>query len=177
MVKKYNFTSLVNNKINSEFDMIALNSEVSRRMPYIALRNELRLIYALSKSNKSSFVFKFEYKNYPNILFCADSDMNFSSSKGSIKIKENSIVTAPHHGSLHNELAYDRITDGTCTGNESLIFVRSDKNNPPGRPCDRYKILEIKYCTKCNAKYSRRANVRLEYSRKRFWVNRKICSC
>lgn len=173
-----NTNSLVSNKISTNIDVLALNSEESRRRPYISLHNLLKYIYALSKSNKFSLVFKFDLENYPNILFSADSDFNFLTLGENIQLKENSIVTAPHHGSPHNELAYDRITDGSKVGNESLIFVRSDRDCPSGRPCSRYKILSKKYCTKCTAKYARRANIKLTLKRNgTFRVNKKACRC
>ncbi|MDT8719660.1 MBL fold metallo-hydrolase [Clostridium sp. 19966] len=173
-----NTNSLVSNKISTNIDVLALNSEVSRRRPYISLHKLLKYIYALSKSNKFSLVFKFDLESYPNILFSADSDFNFLTLGENIQLKENSIVTAPHHGSLHNQLAYNRIAVGSMICDKSLTFVRSDRDNPIGRPCDRYKRLSKKYCTKCTAKYARRANVRLTLKRNgTFRVNKKACKC
>ncbi|MBC2457021.1 MBL fold metallo-hydrolase [Clostridium beijerinckii] len=171
-----NTFSLVNNEISKDFDIVALNSEKSRIRPY-SLPSILRRIYYLSESNKESLVFKFEYNDYPNILFCADSNLQFSPAKESIKLKNNSIVTAPHHGSKGNQAAYNRITDGSSSGDESLIFVRSDRENPLARPCDRYRKLTRKYCTRCN-NGSSGENVELKLKEDMtFESNKAECEC
>ncbi len=97
----------------------------------------------LSKINQHSLVFKFDNPQYPNVLFTADSDLNFTSIP--ISLTENSIVTAPHHGSSSNDIAYSKISG------ENLTFVRSDRSQVK-RPSNKYTQKSKKFCTICRNK-------------------------
>jgi len=92
--------------------------------------------------NKYSLVFVFESDNnhIPNVLFTADSDLHFYNQTKTLK--DFSIVTAPHHGSESNNLAYSKIA-----GN-NLIFVRSDRSQLK-RPGPSYLSQTNRYCTIC----------------------------
>jgi len=96
----------------------------------------------LTTINKHSLVFLFEEDNscFPNVLFTADSDLHFYSQQKILK--DFSIVTAPHHGSESNSLAYSKI-DGN-----NLIFVRSDRSQLR-RPGPSYLKQAKRYCTIC----------------------------
>lgn len=56
--------------------------------------------------NRDSLVFKFSHQRYPDILFCADSNFSFTTTQ--IQLKNNSIVTAPHHGASDCDAAMER---------------------------------------------------------------------
>jgi len=124
-----------------EYNLIAMNSKETGITIYRPI-DLLRAIY-LTTINKESLVFLFDSANFPNILFCADSDLSFCSSK--IYLKDNSIVTAPHHGSEENKTAYSKIN-----GN-NLYFVRSDRSQLK-RPGPTYLKQSNKYCTICRNK-------------------------
>ncbi len=99
----------------------------------------------LTTINKYSLVFVFEDDNscFPNVLFTADSDLHFYNQPK--RLKDFSIVTAPHHGSEENSLAYSKIN-----GN-NLIFVRSDRSQLK-RPGPSYLRQTNRYCTICRNK-------------------------
>jgi len=97
----------------------------------------------LTTINLKSLVFIYDYEAHPNILFTADSDLSFYSTTK--KLKTNSIVTAPHHGSESNAKAYSKI----CGKN--LIFVRSDRSQTK-RPGTTYLSQPQRYCTICRDK-------------------------
>lgn len=59
----------------------------------------------LSTQNRTSLVFY--SPQCPAVLFTADSDLKF---KQSISWTNGMIITAPHHGSIHNQNAYDRFS-------------------------------------------------------------------
>lgn len=96
----------------------------------------------LTTINKYSLVFIFEDDNdcFPNVLFTADSDLHFYSRPKSLK--DFSIVTAPHHGSEANSLAYSKIHG------DNLIFIRSDRSQLK-RPGASYLSRTNRYCTIC----------------------------
>ena len=141
----------MNIKISTNYDIIPLNSEISRVRPStgIGLSYMLAYAYSLTPINRKSLVFKFDNKDHPNVLFNADSNHSFYRNK--LLIKPNSISTAPHHGSHNNERVYNKISDGRKSS--SIIYVRSDKPNLPYRPCEKYTQLKTKYCTACNNSY------------------------
>jgi hypothetical protein len=128
-----------NNRISNLYNLYALNSFETYIEPYNIelLKNAL---YFLTKINKESLVFVFCPNEKPSVLFTSDSNLSFIDP--CIKLKDYSIVTAPHHGSEDNKKAYSKII-----GNE-LIYVRCDRSQQ-NRPCNEYISLEKKYCTIC----------------------------
>ena len=89
-------------------------------------------------------MFKYENAQYPNILFCADSNFKFLEPEDTIQLKDNSISTVAHHGSKENSETFELI-DG-----KNVIYVRSDSKNNH-RPSKEYISLQNrKYCTICN---------------------------
>jgi len=124
---------------------------------------------SLSNINKYSLVFMYDKDDLPNVLFSADSDLDFYSQP--VKLKDNSIVTAPHHGSAHNNKAYDKIL-----GNR-LIFVRSDRSQLK-RPGGGYLKQKRRYCTICR-NWTPKQKVELIYDKTKsdFITNSKPCKC
>jgi len=98
---------------------------------------------SLTVKNKESLVYLYDNDNLPNVLFTADSDLSFT--KFPIKLKKNSIVTTPHHGSDANKKAYSKISG------ENIYYVRSDKKQIK-RPCAEYLLLPNRFCTICRDK-------------------------
>jgi ribonuclease BN (tRNA processing enzyme) len=118
-------------------NMIAINSIETGVTIYDPIQLAKALL--LTTINKESLVFLFNHNHFPNVLFAADSDLKFSKS---ISLKDNSIVTAPHHGSDENKKAYSIIVG------KNLCFVRSDSFNNT-RPCNTYIDQLNRYCTRC----------------------------
>ena len=107
---------------------------------------------SITRSNRESLVFYSPSSNGSgDVLFSADSDFSFQQI---IPIHpDNSIITAPHHGSEDNKNAYsrlksgDRITGGCIT--RKTIIVRSDGRSSK-RPGSAYKsLVSKKICTLC----------------------------
>lgn len=122
----------------------------------------------LSDINKYSLVFKYEEDCIsPNILFCADSDLNFYSKK--VYLNDNSIITAPHHGSSSNDIAYSKING------KNLIFVRSDRSQLK-RPGKGYLSQSIRYCTICR-NFTSKQKVEFLLSSNSFNTKSKTCTC
>ncbi len=142
------------NKISANYDIFATNSYETSIQPY-CMNQFILALYCLTRINKESLVFLYESKRYPNVLFTADSDFGFLKNNN-ISLKNNSIVTAPHHGSGENKNVYKIIT-----GND-LIYVRSDRSQI-ARPCYEYVKLTRKYCTICRNKGLKQAVI-LEYN-------------
>jgi len=166
---KYKDT-LTKKKISKHYELHALNSYKTHLQVYEKDKFYLAL-YLLSKINKESLVFQFEKADLPNVLFTADSDLGFCG-KQDIQLIENSIVTAPHHGSSANSCVY-KIVKGS-----PLIYVRSDQVTSK-RPCKEYISLHNKYCTVCNTA-AKRQQVTLEYNRRiKQWIpiNTSHCTC
>jgi hypothetical protein len=166
---KYKGTS-TKNKLLKHYDLYALNSY--EKPLQVHKREEFYLaLYVLSQINKESLVFQFEKTGLPNVLFTADSDLGFCKSKV-IQLPNNSIVTAPHHGSDANSCVY-QIVQGS-----NLIYVRSDQFTNI-RPCKEYISLPVKYCTVCNT-VAKKQQVTLEYDQNvQQWipVNTVHCNC
>jgi len=99
----------------------------------------------LTTINKYSLVFIFDDddNHLPNVLFTADSDLHFYSQLK--RLEEFSIVTAPHHGSEANSLAYSKVYVN------NLIFVRSDRSQLR-RPGPTFLSQQNRYCTICRTK-------------------------
>lgn len=147
------------------YDLIAMNARETGITIYGDI-NLQKAIY-LTTINKESLVFLFDSEDLPNVLFCADSDLSFCSSK--IQLKENSIVTAPHHGSEDNQAAYSIIN-----GNH-LYFVRSDRSQAK-RPGETYLQQDTRYCTICRNKTPKQ-KVELNYQHGLFSTLAKFCTC
>jgi len=157
-------------QISKHYELYALNSCEKNLQVYKRDKFYLAL-YVLSKINKESLVFQFEKTGLPNVLFTADSDLGFCG-KQCIQLNDNSIVTAPHHGSSANSCVYHIVQ-----GNK-LIYVRSDQVTNK-RPCKEYISLPVKYCTVCNTD-THKQQVTLEYNQNtQLWVpvNTTYCSC
>lgn len=116
-------------------------------------------------------VFKYEKDGYPNILFSADSNFVFTGRRKTNKVylKDESVVTAPHHGSKENSNSYRKIVG------KNLIYVRSDEKTS-FRPCVEYKKLSVKYCTLCKGSKSHK-EVRLIYNGGFWSTSNNTCSC
>jgi len=69
------------------------------------ISEDITSLLLLSTQNRTSLVF--HSPRYPAVLFTADSDLKF---KQSISWTNGMIITAPHHGSIHNQNAYDRFS-------------------------------------------------------------------
>ncbi len=121
----------------------------------------------LSKINQHSLVFKFDDAQYPNILYTADSDLNFTSTP--ITLVDNSIVTAPHHGSDANDIAYSKIS-----GN-NLTFVRSESFKVK-RLSKEYKKQTKRFCTVCRNKTAKQ-KVELNLNNNVFQTIADDCVC
>lgn len=101
----------------------------------------------LTTINIESLVFKFSHEKYPNVLFCADSNLSFADKpiQQPIHLEDSSVVTAPHHGADSCDDAYKRIEG------KDLIYVRSDKSQKR-RPGKGYLRQPNIYCTICKNK-------------------------
>lgn len=147
------------------FNLSALNCKQSGLNKF----NEVQFFYALqllSTINQESLVFMYEDETYPNILFTADSDLSFCSS---IHLRENSLVTAPHHGSSANDSAYSKLKG------DNLIFVRSDRSQIK-RPGKGFLMQSHRYCTICRNKTIKN-KVELQYNNNRFVTQNSKCIC
>jgi len=125
----------------------------------------------LTQINKESLVYLFNSEEFPDVLFTADSDFSFLKTK--IGLKQNSIVTAPHHGSKdYANLKVYSLLDG-----ENIVFVRSDKSTSK-RPCNEYINNKVKYCTICNTDLEHQSVV-IEYNNNNWLTlnNKQLCHC
>jgi hypothetical protein len=166
---KYKGT-LTKKRISRYYELYALNS-CEKNLQVYKRNNFYLALYVLSKINKESLVFQFEKAGLPNVLFTADSDLGFCREEY-IQLRDNSIVTASHHGSSANSCVY-QIVQGN-----NLTYVRSDQITNK-RPCKEYISLPVKYCTVCNT-ITPKQQVTLEYDQNtQLWVpvNTKHCSC
>lgn len=148
------------------FHLTLQNSEVSG-INILSIESLYTILF-LTQINKESLVFLYkEEAIFPSVLFCADSDLAFY---GTPKILKNkSIVTAPHHGSNDNSVAYSKVSG------KELIFVRSDRKNCGKRPCAEYKNLPKKYCTIC--KNSIKTEVILIFNGGNWVSPNSFCQC
>ena len=122
---------------------------------------------SISDINKYSLVYMYRKDNIPDILFTADSDLHFYAQP--IRLKDNSIVTAPHHGSSANNNAYQKIL-----GN-NLIFVRSDRSQQT-RPGQGYLNQAHRYCTICR-NTTPKQKIELNYNNPTFNTSARPCQC
>ena len=133
--------------------------------------NQLILMLSTIR-NKESLVFKYQESDMPNILFSGDSFFNFNKNK-SIRLTNNSLVTAPHHGAKTSKRLYSQLANIN-----SLVFVRSDEKKSK-RPCIEYKSLIEKYCTICNNSKSNQIEVEfnLDVNNNNFITSNNKCNC
>lgn len=156
--------------INYGFNLYSENAIQTDITLYESKKFFLALYHlSLSDINKYSLVFMYHKNDIPNVLFSADSDLHFYLQP--VKLKDNSIVTAPHHGSSNNDRAYHKIS-----GN-NLIFVRSDRSQLK-RPGKEYLKQNRRYCTICR-NWTSKQKVELIYNKTKsdFITNSKPCIC
>lgn len=122
---------------------------------------------SLSDINKYSLVYMYQKENVPDVLFSADSDLSFYSQ--TVAMKDNSIVTAPHHGSSANDNAYQKIS-----GN-NLVYVRSDRSQQK-RPGQGYLSQLKRYCTICR-NHTLKQKVEFNYKGLSFRTRARGCTC
>lgn len=116
--------------------------EIARVPPY---KPDALLFLALSVSNKRSVCFEFRSTpQNPAVLFTADSDLNFAAP---ITWSQSMIVTAPHHGSEANAVAYNRAGRESPFA-QSIVWVRSD-GRFRSRPGATFLRQAQRYCTRC----------------------------
>ena len=159
------FENNVTNKTYG-YDMYAQNS-IQTKITEFKPIEFFKALYYVTKINKESLVFKFDNNECPNVLFTADSDFNFCNN--SISLSDNSVVTAPHHGSVSNDNVYSKII-----GN-NLTFVRSD-NSQVKRPGIGFLNQTKRYCTICR-NLNQKQKVELNLSNGQFTTNANICIC
>jgi hypothetical protein len=147
------------------YNLIAMNAKETGITLYKPI--DLLMALYLTTINKESLVFLFNKDELPNILFCADSDLSFCSTN--INLRDNSIITAPHHGSEENQAVYSKIN-----GN-NLYFVRSDRSQLR-RPGPTYLKQNVRYCTICRNKTPKQ-KVELAYRRGSIITSATPCSC
>lgn len=112
----------------------------------------MRLWALLSVVNQESLVFCSHPDDGAAVVFAADSPLgdgpgfNQSFLLGQHFCRERLVVTAPHHGSDSNAIAYDHIEDATC---RPALFVRS--GGKPSHPGTVFRQLpkEWRICTHC----------------------------
>lgn len=147
-----------------------LNSKEIVKIDKVDQKNFLKLLY-LTNENKFSLVFEYFHDNNPLILFTADSDLAFLSTKN--YNSKSVIVTSPHHGSESNDCVYGKII-----GN-NIIWVRSDGKRRKN-PCAKFKLLNNdKYCVACAFK-NHRVEIEFDYCMKNNnWIfkNGQKCTC
>ena len=131
-----------------------------------------RLLY-LSESNQQSLVFKYGCNDGPEVLFNSDSDLPFVPKSNLICLAENSIATAPHHGSRSNASAYAKVAK-----KDDVTWVRSGSIR--GQiPCMDFRQLPRRYCTICDRRTTRLQPVVLRWSGKdwRRVAGAHLCPC
>ena len=186
MRNMYNISSLINCSLNSGayirwfsyqnkrthtsygFDIFCENSLQTDITLYDEqLFSKILYLTSLSEINKKSLVFMYQNDDKLNVLFTADSNLDFYSIP--ITLKDNSIITAPHHGSSANDNAYSKIN-----GN-NLIFVRSDQSQIK-RPGTQYLSQNNRYCTICKNKTPKQ-KVELIQVKSKFKTKARTCTC
>ncbi len=161
---------IMHNQIDNSLDLFGLNCEQVNQISEYSDDDEA--LFYLTQINKESFVFLFENKDMPNVLFSADSGFQFLGKKKLPQLKNYSIITAPHHGSTDklNRNVY------TLVNGINLIYIRSDKLSPK-RPCSEYKQQNNKYCTYCNTNSKGPVQVELTFDGETWVTNNMLCSC
>ena len=104
---------------------------------------ELFKVLRLSVENRRSLVFESRSQDGAGVLFCADSDLAACDQP---KVKDNWVITVPHHGAETNRQAYSTVAQW---GLGSTRWLRSD-GRYVGRPGPTYlKLTDPKHCTRC----------------------------
>lgn len=150
---------------NPSYNFKPLNSKEFTRIDKVSANNFLKLLF-LTNENKYSMVFEFHKENKPIIVFSADSDFSFTSG---LSYKNNIIITAPHHGSESNKVAYNKITG------DKIIWIRSDRKSRK-RPCQDFKNLNDKYCLSCAIK-NHKEEVYFQLNTSSNWIRTKGLNC
>lgn len=160
------YTGVYRNESISK-NLIGLNCVVTNNIT--SYKDDLEVLYFLSRINHESIVTKFSISTFPDILFTGDTGFEFIEKEDEIKLNKLSIVTAPHHGSKtsENEKGYNLIKG------ENIVFVRSESYRVV--ISDKFKRLPQKYCVKCNNE-SNTDKVVLTYSDK-WYSSKKPCTC
>ncbi len=122
---------------------------------------------SLSRINKYSLVYMYRKDDVPDILFAADSDLDFYSNQ--VALKDNSIITSPHHGSSANDMAYPKIA-GT-----NLTYVRSDRSQK-SRPGKGYLSNKNRFCTICR-NITLKQKVEFNFNGTLFVTIARACKC
>lgn len=104
----------------------------------------------LSVANAESLVFHAPDGSEPAVLFCADSDLSFD-----VPVRAGALVTAPHHGSESNSVAYGVV--GKVA--PQVTWVRSDGRFQK-RPGSTFLQQPQIYCTRCRGKTAAGQSVR-----------------
>lgn len=134
---------------------------------------------ALTVSNKESLVFWSPPQDqYDGVLFTADSDL------AGVKLPSQlhgAIVTAPHHGSDANAVAYQIVASSPQHASSPTTWVRSDGRYQKRPGVNFLKLPFPRFCTLCrrtNKIFTNKCEVRL-FSQKGVWVNKNTprCSC
>jgi hypothetical protein len=122
---------------------------------------------SLSKINKYSLVYMHRKAEIPDVLFTADSDLDFYSNQ--VALKDNSIITSPHHGSSANDKAYQKITGA------NLTYVRSDRSQQ-SRPGKGYLNNTNRFCTVCR-NITQKQKVEFNFNGTLFTTSARVCKC
>jgi len=154
--KTYGFNMYCENGIQTDITIF------DTRLLFLALYE-----ISLSKINKCSLVYMHRKSEVPDILFTADSDLGFYQNQ--VVLKDNSIVTSPHHGSSANDMAYPKIS-GT-----ELTYVRSDRSQQ-SRPGKGYLINKNRFCTICR-NFTQKQKVEFVFNGTLFTTNARVCKC
>lgn len=124
--------------------------------PYSEDVGRLFFRLALSRVNIASLVFYgVESCDEPGVLFCADSALHFDDLSGTGNQPFNLptapcrpiVITAPHHGSANNDLAYQLL--GSWRALENAIWVRSG-GKPKHPTSNQFKHqVRTRVCSRC----------------------------
>ena len=153
--------------------LVPANAQQLLRMRY--RKGSVVEYISLSVANRESLVFWAPPTDrMPGVLFNADSDLAKMSLPTGL---ENSLATAPHHGSESNAHAYDVVKHASGDG-KSVTWIRSDGRFLK-RPGDAYLTKTTKrFCTLCRHGKSLSSKpkqaVRL-FTSKGKWARHKEC--
>lgn len=114
--------SKIEDSINGNDPFKMLNSTLLVKLKKVkdeTKRNFVQLI-SLSATNKYSLVFEYLFDKQSIILFTGDSNLFFIANNSTLKYDSSEIiVTAPHHGSESNKVAYSKIIG------KKILWVKS----------------------------------------------------
>ena len=130
--------------------------QLLRVRPY---SGSLLVLLSLTATNRESLVlWSPASTQFPGVLFTADSDLRDVPLPA---LGNGCLVTAPHHGSEDNSVAYERVSenlkDAECT------WVRSD-GRFQSRPGRSYLMQGKRFCTLCRPALYPKQTVRLRVS-------------